>query len=151
MGTCEMCGYEGELVDAVVEGSMLNVCRKCSRYGHVVAVEKPRFAEQKQRKIVVEEVSKYVMDNCGKLVKQARERKGWTQEDLARQIRERESIISHVESDHLKPSLDLATKLERALGIVLILMYEEPREKPLNLRDESLTIGDLVQLKEKRS
>jgi len=149
MGTCDMCGNEGELVDAIVEGSMLQVCRGCARHGRVVTVEKPVIAQPKPRKMVLEEVSRYVVDTYALLVKRARERRGWKQEDLAREIKERESTIHKIESGHLKPDMELAQKLERTLGIVLIVTYEEPKEKHVNLKDEAMTIGDLVKLKSK--
>ena len=149
MGTCEMCGTEGELVDAIVEGTMLSVCRKCSRHGRVVTVEKPVITEQRPKKIVIEEVSRYVIDNYAILVKKARERRDWKQEDLAHQINEKESVIHKIESGHMKPDMNLAQKLEKTLGIVLIVQYEEPKEKMVNLKDDALTIGDLVKLKGK--
>ena len=145
-----MCGGDGELVDAIVEGSMLQVCWKCARHGRVVTVEKPFIAQPKPKKIVLEEVSRYVMDNCASLIKEAREKKGWKQEDLARAIKERETIIHKVESGHLKPDFDLAQKLERALGIILIVMYEEPKEKRVNLKNDAMTIGDLLKLKDEK-
>lgn len=150
MGTCEMCGTETWLVDAIVEGSMLKVCSRCANFGRTVKVEKPVFHEERPHKVILQEVSKYVIDNSAFLVKQAREKRGWKQEDLAHAIKERESVIHHVENGHLKPSLDLAIKLERALGIVLIVTYEEPKQKQVNLKNDGLTIGDLVKLKDKR-
>jgi len=148
MGTCEMCGHEGEMVDAIVEGSMLHICRKCSRFGEVITVEKPVYMEGLPKKVSVQEAQKYVMDNCGELVRKARDKKGWTQEQLAHHLRERESVVKHVENGHLKPHLALAEKIERALGIVLIVTYEEPQQKTMNLREEGLTIGDLIKLKD---
>lgn len=143
-----MCGNEQELVDAIVEGSMLQVCRKCVRHGKVVTVERPVLQQPRPKKLALEEISRYVMDTYATLVKQGREKKNWKQEDLAHHIKERESIIHKIESGHLKPSFELAEKLERALSIVLILTYEEPKEKKINLKDDALTIGDLIKFKD---
>lgn len=151
MSTCDMCGNERDLVDAIVEGSMLHVCRTCARHGKVVTVERPILTPSQPKRVVLEEISRYVMDTYASLVKQGREKKNWKQEDLAHHIKERESIIHKIESGHLKPSLELAEKLERALSIVLVITYEEPKEKKINLKDDALTIGDLIKLKDKRN
>jgi len=44
--------------------------------------------------------------------------------DLAKEIKEKESIMARVESGKLKPTIDLARKLERFFGIKLVLRDE---------------------------
>ena len=149
MSACEMCGAETGLVDAVVEGSLLRVCRRCSTYGSVVTPQRHVSVEQNQKKVVKEEVLYYIVSDYSARVKEAREKRGWKQEELASFVRERESVIHKIENGHMKPSLTLAAKLEKTLGITLVERYEEPRERPLNLKDNTLTIGDLVKLKGK--
>ena len=51
-----------------------------------------------------------------------------------------------LETGNLQPTLLLAKKLEKILNIKLIEVYQETNEK-LNLKDSTLTIGDLVNLK----
>jgi len=41
MASCEMCGYNGELKRAVVEGSLLLLCDKCIRFGEVIELRRP--------------------------------------------------------------------------------------------------------------
>lgn len=142
-----MCGAETELVDAIIEGTLLHVCRRCAGFGETVAVKGPAPAPLKQKKAVVEEALHYVVPDYAVRVKQAREKRGWTQEDLARSLRERESVIHKIESGHMKPPLALAQKLEKALGITLVELYEEPAQRTVNFKDSALTIGDLVKLK----
>jgi len=36
-----MCGKERELVDAIVEGAVVQVCLDCSKHGSVVAINQP--------------------------------------------------------------------------------------------------------------
>lgn len=150
MGMCEMCGTESQLVGALVEGTLLKVCGRCSSFGNVIAVKKPSIVERATRTIAVEEVSQYVAENCPSTVKHAREHKGWKQRDLAQRIGEKESVVHHIESGHLHPPFGVALKLEKVLGVKLIASYQAPKEKTINLQDTSLTIGDLVKLKDKR-
>ena len=55
--SCELCGRNNELVQAVVEGSMLNICKECSKFGNVIAVRKTRpIIQSKIKKIIEEEI-----------------------------------------------------------------------------------------------
>jgi putative transcription factor len=151
MSACDMCGMDVELVDAIVEGTMLQVCRRCSSYGDVITVERVQPDTKKPRKIVVEEETSHVVDDCSQRVKSAREKKKLKQQELAQQIGERESVIHKIESGHLQPSHDLARKLERYLGVNLLVTYKELPKKTVDLREGELTIGDLLKYKGKRS
>ncbi len=154
---CEMCGEERfHLYKAIVEGTLLSVCERCKKFGEVISVEKPKIREEKkpkkpQPKFVDEETQEVIIDDFSKIVKEARERRELTQEDLAKAIAEKESVIQKVESNQMVPSIKLARKLEQFLRITLIEEFD-PSKKPvkeLNLKDESLTIGDMIRLKKK--
>ena len=70
------------------------------------------------------------------------------QEELARRLAEKESVIHHIESGNFVPSLALARKLEKCLGITLVEIPQLEREKQhINFRDDALTIGDLLKKK----
>ncbi len=83
------------------------------------------------------------------VIRRARERKGWTHEDLAKRINEKVSVIHRLESRRMRPTLGLARKLEKELGVELL---EEVTDIPLDLASsggEEPTIGDVVQIKKK--
>lgn len=146
MASCEMCGKERELIDAVVEGSVLKVCKECSKHGKAVPIYKPEIVEEKREieKEIIEDVE-VIVDDYFYLIKKAREKKGLKQEELAKDIGEKESVIHQVESQKMKPNFKLARKLEVYLGIKL--MDKVPRanvKKEIDFKDESLTIGDLL-------
>ena len=103
MDNCNMCGVEAELVDVIVEGTMLSVCRRCASFGDAVKVERSEVI-RKPRKIVVEEEAEFIVEGCSGLVKEGRERMDWKQEELARRIGERESVVAKIEGGHMKPS-----------------------------------------------
>ncbi|HLC56101.1 MAG TPA: multiprotein bridging factor aMBF1 [Candidatus Nanoarchaeia archaeon] len=145
---CEMCGAEKELFDALVEGVMLSVCENCSSYGKVVKIaEKVKF-EKPKKKLLDEEFKEFIVEDYSKKIKEARERLGLKQEELAKRIAEKESVIHSLETGSLEPSLDLAKKLERALGIKLIdIETEFKEEKKVDFSAKNITIGDLIKLK----
>jgi len=151
MVTCEMCGTEAKVSDAIVEGTILSVCTNCAKFGKVVQLNKPEPVVrmvQAAKAAAVEEI----VPEFAKQIKKAREQKDLTQEKLAKAIAEKESVIHNVESGNLKPSFKLAKKLEQFLGMILIETPEDEEDqqresKDFNLTDPSLTIGDLLHKK----
>ena len=151
MATCEMCGYDRELVDAIVEGATMSVCLECSKFGHVIPINQPVVDKKIER---ADESSKpqldtvdVIVDDYNERIKKAREKKGLKQEDLAKSIAEKVSVIHQLESKKLKPSFRLSKKLSVFLNIDLITSSEQQSsEKPksLDFKDSSLTIGDML-------
>ena len=144
MPNCEICGHFGNLKKAIVENTMLNVCDNCLKFGKVILIKE----DKKENKVVkkIEEPLQIIVPNYNKLIKEAREKIGLKQSELALKLNEKESIIHKLETGNLKPPIALARKLEKFLNIKLIEIYEESYEA-LNLKDNALTIGDLLKLK----
>ncbi len=135
---------------AIVEGTMLSVCKNCAGYGNVVPINKPKNkVEAMQQPVMPREVETIVQDYADR-IRKARESRGLTQEKLATAVAEKESVIQKLESRQLKPQIKLAKKLEQFLHIRLITTYQEVPKKDLNLKNESLTIGDLVKIKHEK-
>jgi putative transcription factor len=168
MVSCEMCGYNGDLRRAVVEGTLLMLCDKCIKFGEVVELKRgpsdnvvsermkrmntSRFAAMRTSGNVVEEISEeLVVKNYSELVKRARERMGKTQEEVAKDIAEKVSIVQGVEGGRLEPSLKLAKKLEQYFKVDLIRAIskkqDEAMELDLGLKPGSMTIGDVIKIK----
>ncbi len=146
MAQCDMCGKETELIDAIVEGTMLSVCNKCARHGEAVPVVKEEKNDYSPELVVEPELQ---IKDCAKQVKQAREKKGMTQKQLAEALAEKESVIHRIESGKIKPPVNVANKLEQFFGIKIVEeeVPEKKDVKRLNLRDPGLTIGDLLKMK----
>jgi len=72
-----------------------------------------------------------------------------TREEVAKKLNERESVISKIERGELLPTLDFARKLEIFFKVKLILEYED-NYKNKSSKEESLTIGDVIKIKEKQ-
>jgi putative transcription factor len=147
MGICEICGRVTELYDAIVEGAMVKVCSRCSKHGNVVSVQRPSI-----KKVEVESITKtfdyieVIVDNYQELIKKGREKKGLNQEELAKAVAEKESIISQVEAGNMKPNFKLAKKLNVFLDIELLENVESSKNdyKPIDFKSSCLTIGDLL-------
>lgn len=148
---CEMCGKEANLLRAVVEGTELRVCRQCASFGKVVGKIKPPAAKKRMEKIAEAgeepEVIQIIVPDYAKKVKTAREKTGLKQEDAAKKLNEKESVIHKVETGHYKPSLKLARKLEKFFGINLVEEHKVEKVEKSKASSEGLTIGDLIKLK----
>ncbi len=146
---CDMCGKEDKLYLVKIEGTELSVCRDCSRYG--VVLSKPKEQPKvKKKKIVKEEkpeIIESVVDNFNKLIKSKREQLGLKQDELAAKLAERVSLLQKIETGSFTPSLDMARKLEKNLGIRLIEKIEDKSVPLEKQKGKKLTIGDVIKLK----
>lgn len=145
MVTCELCGSSRNLVKAIVEGSILNVCENCAHFGKAITLSKNQQQVKNVKKTTTEIVN-VINPDYPTFIKNAREKIGIKQEELAKKIDEKVSVIHKLETGHLQPTISLAKKLEKTLNIKLIEVYQETNEK-LNFKNKELTIGDLVNLK----
>jgi len=154
---CELCGTnKGEFSKAIIEGSILEVCHRCSRFGAVIeqhAEEQPEPQSQPRQAYQsyhYSESAEHIDTASISRIKQAREKKHLTQEELANAIAEKLSVIQKIESGSLTPPVKLCKKLEQFLQVKLILAQPpqtKEEKKQLDLRNQKLTIGDLLSLK----
>lgn len=154
---CELCGKKTDLYETIIEGTKLDVCMNCSSFGEVIG--KKRLAEDtKKDKTIIStrafpEEKEIIVEDYANIIKTAREKKKLTQEELARAIAEKESIIHKIESGQIMPQMKTIKKFEQFLRIRLMADYSEektPAGVKINFGDNTLTIGDLVKIKEKK-
>ena len=152
---CDMCGSEERLFKTNIEGTILNVCKTCAKFGKIISEIKP-VEKVKPKKIVITEqepepeIIQMVADNFAEKIRAKREKLGLKQEDFAKKISEKESIIHKLETGEFKPGLELAKKLEKALNIKLIEEYEEKHKKAPIISSGPTTIGDLIKIKTRK-
>lgn len=153
---CEMCGADSETLKANVEGTIMNVCRNCSKYGKVISINKPPVSYKKSKtnsrepvKNDNEEKIEMVIKNFAEKIKNVRENMKLDQEKFAEKINEKKSIIHKIETAEMKPSIELAKKLEKILNIKLIETYSEKGTGVETQKSSSgpMTIGDLINIK----
>ena len=151
---CEMCSAPNAIYKIEVEGSRLSVCEKCSRYGKILSKAAPEVKKEKKpvqlaAPVKQTETVQMIKTEYPFLIKQAREKLGLKQEELAKKLDEKESLLHKIESGHMKPDLALARKLEKFLKVSLVEQLEiapggadKDTKKPAGV-----TIGDLIRIK----
>jgi len=146
MPSCEMCGKSKELVVADIEGVELKVCDVCARFGTIR--RKVNIIYPVSRPMQREESSFKVVDNYAALLHAARHKKGLTQEEFAKLLQEKESVVVHWEAGSAKPQIDSARRVGRILGINVI---EQDITAAMKIesgkKTEELTLGDFVKVR----
>jgi putative transcription factor len=159
-----MCGKEvASLMPVRIEGTILNVCRDCARFGDNVraggkqqttsepSVIQARLQNRERRmktKDVYEtgEESIELAEDFPKRIKEAREKLGWKQEELATKMNERVSIVHKLESGGMHPDDTLIRKVERTLNIKLKerVTIAKVEKRAIN---KGLTLEDFIKTK----
>lgn len=158
-----MCGREAPLRSVLVEGTRMAVCPNCAKFGVEVAGHATEVtgrsritqgieerAARAKPKDIFQASELELVEDFGKRVREARQRKGLTQEELARKLNERQSILSRVEAGTQRPAEDLARRLERELGIQLFEAVAAQGAEPRSTPSGSFTLGDLIKRKSER-
>jgi len=151
---CDVCGreIEGKAQYCLIEGAKLRVCSNCAKFGTKI-IEKPTF---KSKSTIRRRYRRYddmqdleLVEDFNKIIKREREKRGWTQAELARRIKVRESLIRNIESGRIPPD-DVRKKLENILGVSLVTTADisEYYVKPSSKTE--LTLGDVVHFKRKK-
>ena len=149
-----MCGAKTKLFKAKIEGTEMNVCRDCSKFGKIIGEVKEPEKPKKIEKIAKEEgpyieMLQVIVEDYPERIRNAREKMGLKQKDLAKKLNEKESLIHKIETKDFEPNINLARKLERFLKIRLIEQHEEVHTKEAKTKSDTLTIGDFVKIKKR--
>jgi putative transcription factor len=144
---CEMCGNDVEGLQRVrVEGSVLELCADCSKFGTVIApmpgataaapppAQRPgsvasmsaiddrvraRAGRLQERDLYRELPDMELAPEWGKRIRVAREHLTWTPEDLAKKLNEKKSVVLKLESGGFRPPDAIIRKVEHLLKIRL--------------------------------
>lgn len=136
---CDMCSSENDSHLVKVEGTLMKVCGSCKQYGEEIRERpKTRPIRRKEQPLIL------VMEDYATRIKKAREQRDMTQEQLAKQLRIKESQLHKFESDIHKPDLATARLLETQLRITLTEEAEETSTTVTSTKSGPMTIGDLL-------
>ncbi len=132
---CEMCGKDvPQTRTVIVEGSRLNVCPNCSKFGEDYRANQSgapisssvidQRLEKRERRMKTKDIyagtsSTELVDDYGGVIRAAREAKGMDLEQFAASILEKKGTLSKIEANTLIPDDKLIKKIEKALGIKL--------------------------------
>ena len=161
---CEICGKpvpENNPIRAKIEGSVMVVCKECSKLGTVQkAPPKPKYVKQNKGKNPAntrkrnysrnDEPSEELIEDFSFEVRKAREAKDWSREDLGRKINERVSVITRIETGKMTPDTKLTKKLEKALNIKLLEKVDNvDLNQFINSSSGERTLGNIMKIKRK--
>jgi len=153
MTECEICGKPllGERV-ARIDGVIFRVCEGCVKLGEPMPVIKPIQRKIKGPNEPVFDDSYVLIENFGEKIKNARERRGMSQLQLAARIGEKESVISRAEHNAGLEEKTLK-KIGRFLGISLYEKGVPGIVKKIEKKElaAGLTLGDVATVKRKRA
>ena len=176
---CEVCGRKihDEPVKAVIEGAKLTVCLECSKHGKVILHEvadlpfspvkgpsvriSPATSSstkstmhlptiQKKPPVAQVQLTTELIEGYATKIRVAREKLALSHEDLGKKINEKASLLRHIETGKVAPNNQLASKLEHALRIQLMVPIADEKSTAQVHRggaNEEMTLGDLVEFK----
>ena len=164
---CEICGkpIEGRPIRTKIDGSVLEVCKECSKFGRVQKdtplerkfvsrnkkgnpQKRPQARQNVQRRR--EEPMDELVEDYNVIIRKARESKGWTREELGAKMYEKVSVINRIESGKMEPDIKLAKKFEKTLNITLIEKYDDmDLESFKSSASGPNTLGSIVKIKRK--
>ena len=156
---CELCGRVGECKPAMVDGVKMMLCPSCLKHGHGVRITPVQESTKnipvlsRIKKPVVKDVyknmDKELVSDWNTRIKNAREKKGLTREELGFRIGERTVTISKIENGELRPSDKMIEKLEKELNITLLEEVSSVPSFSTGSRSSSgFTLGDFIKKEE---
>lgn len=158
---CEICGEDirGSPFKIIIDGGELTVCTKCSQYGAPASKRTPvsrkvspvlptSVRPRRTQRTGFEKLAEEIVDNYDHIIREAREKHGWTPEQLAAQIKEKATLIRKFERRELVPEDSVREKLERVLEVKLIERISDDEWKGDKLH-KGTTLGDIVNIKRK--
>lgn len=174
MVQCEMCGAEtGAPKTIKVEGAELQVCDSCAGFGTEVTTQDAGSSTStkystsstgtssdstsssgggggtRRRRDMFDQMEEVAPDYDDR-IRNAREAEGISQEELAKSINEKASLVRKLERADMLPSDDVQRKLEKRLDITLTEASGTADEEwSSGDTGDGLTLGDMVKRKRK--
>ncbi len=142
----------------------MDVCDRCKGFGKEVERRVPvtsvrrgapvsdtgAVPVRRTRRDLFDKMKDQLVEDYPDSIKNAREAKHLTQEELAAKIGEKANIIRKVERGELVPEEELIKKLERVLNIKLTEGVAEPEAGGRRGESRVLTLGDLIKVKKNK-
>jgi putative transcription factor len=146
--TCDICGRAGIVAVVLVEGARMRVCRGCA-YGKKIIYKLEDDEETHQSMPVAPtrktEETEEIVEGYGKIIRAAREKMGLPPGVLAEKINERENYLEKIERESMSPTLAVARKLEKELGIKIIeKVTASVSPTTAKKRFSEPTLGDMI-------
>lgn len=151
---CEICGAEvSETYEVEIEGTTMFACKICAKGKHMTGRTESIVRDDRRKKEPVqvkkvEEGGKELVDDYGERIRKAREQLGLPMKVLAERINETETLLSRVENQKTLPNDSLVRRIERELGIKLMVKQEVEKVNQVHDRTDKITLWDFAKKKE---
>ncbi|WP_081605247.1 multiprotein bridging factor aMBF1 [Haloferax gibbonsii] len=173
MPQCEMCGSDQASLKTVkVEGAELQLCDDCAEFGTEVRTESTSSTSTKystssssgsnssrssgsssssssktRRRDMFDDMDEIATDYDDR-IRQARESRGMSQEELAQSLNEKASLIRKLERGDIMPPDSVRKKIERKLDISLVEGESDDDSEWSGGGSTTTTLGDVVKRKD---
>ena len=158
---CDICGREisGQAFKVKVEGAKLLVCGRCQRLGTPYVEEPavkrplakgiatPRVGPRKAPELPKGMQELDIAEDCADRVRRQRMKLGISQDELAKRVKEKLSVIQKIETGKMAPDTKLCRELEHELKIKLLVPRKEISEVPKTTPPAEVTLGDIMRIK----
>jgi len=168
---CDICGREigGQAFKIEVEGAKMLVCHVCQKLGKPYEEERvpppPSQPQHQDRNLSVvhpptlpgkrkielpKEIDQVdLVEDIAQRVRKYRTKLGLSQEDLAKRVKEKLSVIQKIETGKITPDIRLCRELEHELKVKLLAPHTETEEAPKGPPPSEVTLGDIIKIKDK--
>lgn len=156
-----MCGRAGKTRRVLIDKTAMNVCAECAKFGTPtgssgeegsdVAPNVAEGLERRKRRMGTrkdvfssETMALELVDDFGDRIQNARQKKGWTREELGSRIKQPVNVVGQYEAGTLNPPDDVAKRIEKALGITLLDKVAGGVPAKRGGGGRGLTLGDMI-------
>ena len=157
---CEMCGKDvPQTRTVIVEGTRLNVCPGCAKFGEdyrspsaggapVSQTVIDQRLERRERRMKSKDIyagtaSVELIEDYGGAIREAREARGMDLEQFAASIQEKKGLLAKVEANNQIPDDKLIKKIEKALDIKLTEAVQSGGTMGGG-RSDGMTLGNFI-------
>ena len=170
---CPVCGgiIWGRGQKVIIEGAKMTVCANCAQFGAKIAKKPPKtkpisgssYSFEKNRKTPIstpkpkineteidEELD--IVPDYAEKIRKIRATKNLNQDKFAQKLNEKPSLLRRIESGKVKPTMQLAKKIEKVYGISLIQSSDQVvvDTKKYMKKARGTSLGDIAFIKKKK-
>ncbi|MFX1311232.1 MAG: multiprotein bridging factor aMBF1 [Promethearchaeota archaeon] len=165
---CPICGsiIWGRGQRVLLEGAKITVCHNCAQHGtkiqkspkttklkgssHIKPIQ--TLKKKKYNHNIVETLE--IVQNYDKKIRDTRSKLNLTQDQFAQKMNEKPSLIRRIESGKVKPTINLAKKIEKIYDLKLLKKIDD--SEPINDKNKYIkkskgsSLGDIAFIKKKK-
>ncbi len=157
MKVCEICGRETDKTyQTYLEGSKIEVCYDCLLRHNLKPIESYNVVLRRNKfNRESKEESFDIIDNYGEIIRQARDKAGLTQEEMAKRLGISLIKYRQIEHETIIPEKELLEKIEKILNIKLKIENEEEEDEDdfeivSSTNTNEFTLGDIVEIRKRK-